>query len=145
MSEVSEFLANSFYQLTVYYLRELLGEFVFCIDIDTTGQYINISEEEINKIFEDEKLQEQTSFYTLYPMFDKFKLKTEDKELDKKYWKLLKSGKLPTDFNNLKKDDLIYLIGPLAKGKKGDMKNYNIEELRKILESENKLSNKKNE
>ena len=139
--------SEGFYALTPYYLRELLGGSVVYIDVDVAGQFMSISANQLEFILDDEKKREESSYFKLYPLFEKFTLKQEDRDLNRKYWKLLKESfdrgypVLPTDFSKATKEDLIYWFGPLARGKKGTMDNYTVEELRSALSSQNQKAN----
>ena len=124
-----------FYNLNQYYLRELLGDDISFLDIDLTGQTISMSEEDLKVILNDEKLQETTPYHTLYPLFKKTKISKDTKELDSKYWKLLKAKKLPTDFSTNSREDLLYWLRPQ------ELESESVEELRELLSDMNKEVN----
>ena len=125
-----------FYKISDYYLRELLGYEISFLDIDFIAQVMSISEEDLNVILNDEKLQDKVPFYTLYPLFKKVKFNKDTKELDSKYWKLLKDKKLPTDFSTNSKEDVIYWLGSSRENKEATK-----EELEKILSEKNQKFN----
>ena len=128
---------EAFRMLAEYYLRELLGENIIFLDIELVSQNISINDEKLEELLaiDDIKLQSEIPFYTLFPIFKSTKY---TKELDRKYWRLLKKGKLPTDFSNSNREDVLYWLGPCCRE---EFELESTEELRESLSEMNKEIN----